>query len=40
MNHVWNILYVVAGLLVYDKVVKPMFEKKGEGLENAEDVYE
>lgn len=42
MNHLINVLYVVAGILVYEKVVKPMLDKEDDGtkpnkLENAED---
>lgn len=41
MEHLYKILYVVAGLLVYDKVVKPMLDKKKEGtLEENADIYE
>jgi hypothetical protein len=29
MNHLINILYVVAGLLIYEKAVKPMLDKDG-----------
>ena len=35
MNHLINVLYVVVGVLVYDKVIKGMLDKKktSEGLE-------
>jgi hypothetical protein len=31
MNHLMPILYVVAGILIYEKAIKPMLEKKDEG---------
>jgi hypothetical protein len=37
MNHLINVLYVVAGLIVYDKLIKGMLEKKPEGLEHADE---
>jgi hypothetical protein len=40
MEHLTKILYVVAGLLVYDKLVKGMFEKKADKLEENADIYE
>ena len=40
MEHLTKILYVVAGLLVYDKLVKGMFEKKPATLEENADIYE
>jgi hypothetical protein len=43
MEHLKSILYVVAGLVIYDKLVKGMLEKKDDKkgtLESAEDIYE
>lgn len=34
MNHLINILYVVAGLLIYEKAIKPMMDKKADGSPN------
>lgn len=31
MNHVWPILYVVIGLVIYDKAIKPMLNKDKDG---------
>jgi hypothetical protein len=42
MEHLKQILYVVAGLVIYDKLVKGMLSKKDDAatLESAEDIYE
>ena len=42
MEHLKQIMYVVAGLIIYDKLVKGMLEKKEDKatLESAEDIYE
>jgi hypothetical protein len=42
MEHLTKILYVVAGLLIYDKLVKGMLDKKPAAgtLEENADIYE
>ena len=41
MEHLTKILYVVAGLLIYDKLIKGMLDKKPAGtLEENADIYE